>query len=198
MVLRDELQSTLGDAYTIERELTGGGMSRVYVALDRNLGRPVVVKLLDPEIASGVSISRFEREIRMAATLQHPCIVPVLTAGEANSMTRAMTLGNRNAHTLAGMVGILAARGELEAARPYRDELLARREKQYVAPSVVASGFWSLGEEDTALEWMNLAVDERDWLCYLLATEIYYDAEQRRDPRIQHVVKRIGIPIRGR
>src|ERR1041384_1107899 len=61
-------------------------MSRVFVAMGRNLGRPIVVKLLEPELASGVSVERFEREIRVAATLQHPCIVPVLTAGEVNGL----------------------------------------------------------------------------------------------------------------
>jgi TolB-like protein len=57
-------------------------MSRVYLALDRRLGRRIVVKLLAPELASGVSADRFEQEIRLAAGLQHPHIVPLLAAGE--------------------------------------------------------------------------------------------------------------------
>src|SRR4051794_39800397 len=81
--LRDELQTSLGDAYTIERELGGGGMSRVFVAEERALGRSVIVKLLPPELASSISVERFRREIQFAAGLQHPHIVPVLTAGEA-------------------------------------------------------------------------------------------------------------------
>ncbi len=81
--LRDELQTSLGDAYTIERELGGGGMSRVFVAEERALGRSVIVKLLPPELASSVSVERFRREIQFAAGLQHPHIVPVLAAGEA-------------------------------------------------------------------------------------------------------------------
>jgi tetratricopeptide (TPR) repeat protein/tRNA A-37 threonylcarbamoyl transferase component Bud32 len=86
MPLRDELQQTLGTAYTLERELGGGGMSRVFLAEELSLGRKVVVKVLPPEIAAGVNVDRFKREIQMAARLQHPHIVPVLTAGEMGAL----------------------------------------------------------------------------------------------------------------
>jgi serine/threonine-protein kinase len=79
--LRDRLQSTLGTAYSIDRELGGGGMSRIYVAHETALGRDVVVKVLAPDLAAEVSVERFAREIRTAARLQHPQIVPVLSAG---------------------------------------------------------------------------------------------------------------------
>ena len=81
-VLRDELQRTLGEAYTLERELGGGGMSSVFVARDNALGRSVVVKVLPYELAATVSVDRFKREIMLSAALQHPHIVPVLSAGE--------------------------------------------------------------------------------------------------------------------
>jgi serine/threonine-protein kinase len=84
--LRDQLQHTLGASYTLERELGGGGMSRVFVAEDTALGRSVVVKVLPPEMASGVSIERFKREITLAARLQHPHIVPLLSAGETGGL----------------------------------------------------------------------------------------------------------------
>ena len=84
--LRDQLQTTLGNTYTLERELGGGGMSRVFVAEDTALGRRIVVKVLPPEMASGVSIERFKREISLAARLQHPHIVPLLSAGEAGGV----------------------------------------------------------------------------------------------------------------
>jgi serine/threonine-protein kinase len=84
--LRDQLQTTLGSTYAIERELGGGGMSRVFVASDTTLGRSVVVKVLPPEMASGVSIERFKREISVAARLQHPHIVPLLAAGDAGGL----------------------------------------------------------------------------------------------------------------
>ncbi|MGI9077712.1 MAG: protein kinase domain-containing protein, partial [Gemmatimonadaceae bacterium] len=78
------LQNGLGSGYRVERELGGGGMSRVFVALDTALGRPVVVKVLPPELAADVSEERFRREIQLAAQLQHPHIVPLLTAGQAD------------------------------------------------------------------------------------------------------------------
>ncbi len=84
--LREGLQSTLGPSFTVERELTGGGMSRVFVAMDASLGRRVVVKVLPPELAATVSVERFKREIMLAATLQHPHIVGVLSAGEIDGM----------------------------------------------------------------------------------------------------------------
>ena len=80
--LREQLQSTLGSSYTLERELGGGGMSRVFVADETRCGRQVVVKVLSPELAQGISADRFEREIQLAASLQQANIVPVLTAGE--------------------------------------------------------------------------------------------------------------------
>jgi serine/threonine-protein kinase len=80
--LQDRLQAALGAAYTLERELGGGGMSRVFVAEDATLGRTVVVKVLRPELTEGLSAERFKREVRLAARLQHPHIVPLLVAGE--------------------------------------------------------------------------------------------------------------------
>ena len=80
--LLDDLKDALGDAYTIERELTGGGMSRVFVAREHALGREVVIKVLPPDLAAGVNRERFRREVQMAARLSHPYIVPLLHAGE--------------------------------------------------------------------------------------------------------------------
>jgi eukaryotic-like serine/threonine-protein kinase len=84
--LRDRLQATLSGTYTLERELGGGGMSRVFVADEKALGRKVVVKVLPPELTQGVSVDRFKREIQVAARLQHPHIVPVLSAGEIEGL----------------------------------------------------------------------------------------------------------------
>ena len=84
--LQEQLQRALGDAYLLERELGGGGMSRVFLALERALGRKVVVKVLLPELAAGVNVERFRREIQLAAQLQHPHIVPLLSAGEAEGL----------------------------------------------------------------------------------------------------------------
>ncbi len=81
--LLDRLQSFFGDTYAIERELGGGGMSRVFLAEEVALGRKVVIKVLPPDMAAGINRERFERETQLAASLQHPLIVTILTAGSA-------------------------------------------------------------------------------------------------------------------
>jgi eukaryotic-like serine/threonine-protein kinase len=84
--LRSRVQDSLSGSYTIERELGGGGMSRVFVADENRLGRKVVVKVLSPELAAAMSASRFEREIRLAASLQQANIVPVFAAGDLDGL----------------------------------------------------------------------------------------------------------------
>jgi eukaryotic-like serine/threonine-protein kinase len=81
--LAERLQAALGTGFRIERELAGGGMSRVFVAEEIRLGRRVVVKVLPPELRAGLSIERFRQETRLAASLRHPHIVPLLVAGES-------------------------------------------------------------------------------------------------------------------
>src|SRR6201990_2936476 len=82
----EHLQNALGSNYQLDRELAGGGMSRVFVAIDRVLGRKVVVKVLPPELAAGVNRDRFRREIQVAAQLQHPPAVALLSAGEQGDL----------------------------------------------------------------------------------------------------------------
>ena len=84
--LRAYLDRALGAHYVIERELGGAGMSRVFVARELALGRSVVLKVLPPELAAGLNVERFRREIQLAAGLQHPHVVPVLSAGSAGGM----------------------------------------------------------------------------------------------------------------
>src|SRR5688500_7577667 len=86
MPLTELLSAALGPHFTVERELTGGGMARVVVAHDRRLDRRVAVKILPPELAATVPLARFRREIHLSAGLQHPNVVPVLTAGEAEGL----------------------------------------------------------------------------------------------------------------
>jgi tRNA A-37 threonylcarbamoyl transferase component Bud32/tetratricopeptide (TPR) repeat protein len=84
--LRTQLQSAVGHTYTLERELGGGGMSRVFTATERALDRTIVLKVLPPELAQVLSTDRFRQEIRLAARLQHLHIVPLLSAGEADGL----------------------------------------------------------------------------------------------------------------
>ena len=78
------LSEVVGTNFRIERELGGGGMSRVFLAEDVSLGRKVVIKVLSPELAAGVNAERFEREIQLAASLQQANIVPIISAGDTN------------------------------------------------------------------------------------------------------------------
>jgi eukaryotic-like serine/threonine-protein kinase len=84
--LLDRLQRALGSAYRVERELGGGGMARIFVATDTALGRRVVFKVLAPDVAAGVNVDRFHREVRLAASLQHPHVVPLHAAGQADGL----------------------------------------------------------------------------------------------------------------
>src|SRR5687768_6354366 len=95
-------------------------MARVFVATDPALGRQVVVKVLSPETAEGMSAERFTREIRLAAGLQDPHIVPVLTAGQTADGLPYYTMPFVSGETLRARM----ARGRLpldETLRVLRD-----------------------------------------------------------------------------
>lgn len=83
---RAQLQELLGSTYTLDRELGGGGMARVFVATEETLGRKVVIKVLPPEVAAGVKVERFKREIQFLARLTHPHVVPLLAAGGSGNL----------------------------------------------------------------------------------------------------------------
>ena len=82
----ERLQAALHDAYIIERELGGGGMSRTFVAREVSLDRRVVIKVLPPDLAATVSHERFRREILVSASLQHPNIVGILSTDEVDGL----------------------------------------------------------------------------------------------------------------
>jgi eukaryotic-like serine/threonine-protein kinase len=79
----DSLRRALAGRYTIARELGRGGMATVYLAQDVKHDRPVALKVLRPEIAAGLGVERFLREVRITARLTHPHILPLLDSGEA-------------------------------------------------------------------------------------------------------------------
>ena len=80
------LQAVVGDRYAIEREIGRGGMSIVYLARDLRHGREVAVKVLRPELTASVGPDRFLREIKIAARLQHPHILPLYDSGEGHEL----------------------------------------------------------------------------------------------------------------
>ena len=79
--MRDHLNAALADRYAVERELGRGGMASVWLARDLRHDRSVAIKVLHEELAGAIGVDRFVREIRLAARLQHPHIVPVLDSG---------------------------------------------------------------------------------------------------------------------
>jgi len=80
------LRETLAPEYDVERELGRGGMAIVYLAREHKHDRPVAIKVLRPELAAELGPERFLREIRIAARLSHPNIVPLLASGRAGSL----------------------------------------------------------------------------------------------------------------
>ena len=81
--LEERLRAALADRYAIEREVGQGGMATVFLARDLRHDRKVAVKVLRPELAAAVGHERFVREIKIAAQLQHPHILPLHDSGEA-------------------------------------------------------------------------------------------------------------------
>src|SRR5437773_840797 len=137
MQLGETLQAALAGKYTIEKELGGAGMSRVFLAEEVALERKVVIKVVPPEPTAAVSMDRFRREIRLAANLLHPNIVPVLMAGDADGLpfyvmplVSGDTLRARLAHTgalpIPEVIGIL--RDVVDALTYAHDEGIVHRD----------------------------------------------------------------------
>jgi serine/threonine-protein kinase len=80
------LEAGLAGRYTIERELGQGGMAVVYLARDLRHDRNVALKMLRPEISAEIGADRFLREIKLAAGLTHPHILPVYDSGDADGL----------------------------------------------------------------------------------------------------------------
>ena len=79
-----QIQNSLGQAYTIERELGRGGMATVFLARDHKHDRLVALKVLDPELGAVLGGERFLSEIRVTANLQHPNLLPLFDSGSAD------------------------------------------------------------------------------------------------------------------
>jgi serine/threonine protein kinase/tetratricopeptide (TPR) repeat protein len=80
----DRLRDALEGNYSIDRELGRGGMATVYLAQDAKHDRVVALKVLHPDLAASLGPDRFLREIKLAARLNHPHILPLFDSGQAN------------------------------------------------------------------------------------------------------------------
>jgi tetratricopeptide (TPR) repeat protein len=83
MASLETLAEALTDRYSVEREIGHGGMATVYLAHDRKHQRSVALKVLRPDLAAALGPDRFQREIEIAARLNHPHILPLYDSGEA-------------------------------------------------------------------------------------------------------------------
>ncbi|HEX2722525.1 MAG TPA: protein kinase [Gemmatimonadaceae bacterium] len=84
--LQQRLESGLTGRYSVARPLGEGGMAIVFLARDLRHERTVAVKVLRPEVSEEIGAERFLREIKMAASLTHPHILPVFDSGDANGL----------------------------------------------------------------------------------------------------------------
>lgn len=128
--LRARLQRQLEGTYVIERELGGAGSSHVFLATEVALDRSVVLKVLPPELTADVDAERFRREIQFAAKLQHPHLVPLLSAalvtadGETDQV-RWYSMPYIDGHTLRELLVRRGAPPYAEAIRLLREMALA-------------------------------------------------------------------------
>jgi serine/threonine-protein kinase len=84
--LQERLGSGLSGRYAIQRELGRGGMALVFLAKDLRHDREVALKVLRPEVSASIGVERFLREIKMAAGLTHPHVLPVYDSGAAGDL----------------------------------------------------------------------------------------------------------------
>ena len=84
--LRERSQTLLIGRYDLGREVGRGGMARVYLARDARHPRVVAVKVMEPEFATPDAIERFRREVRIAAQLSHPHLLPLIDSGQGNGI----------------------------------------------------------------------------------------------------------------
>jgi TolB-like protein len=82
----ERLRLMLADRYAMERELGRGGMATVYLAQDLRHDRQVAIKVLRPELSASLGADRFNREIKVAAGLQHPHILGLYDSGAADGL----------------------------------------------------------------------------------------------------------------
>ncbi len=80
----NRLQAALGDHYDLQREIGRGGMATVYMARDLKHRRAVAIKILHPHLAASVELERFQREVAIAARLNHPRILTLIDSGAAH------------------------------------------------------------------------------------------------------------------
>src|SRR5512133_407374 len=82
----EQIQAAVSDRYLVDRQIGAGGMATVFLAHDRRQDRRLALKVLNDELAATVGAERFIREVRLAARLSHPHILPVYESGEGEGL----------------------------------------------------------------------------------------------------------------
>jgi serine/threonine protein kinase len=159
--LAPELEKVGNDRYVLDKQIGEGGMGRVFAARDLRLRRPVAVKML--RVRDAALVTRFEREVQLAARLQHPGIVPVYDAGSwpsgepflvmklvlGRSLERAVRDADTAADRLALLPNVIAV---AEAVAFAHDQGIVHRDLKPINVLVGAFG------ETIVLDW-GLAKD---------------------------------------
>jgi len=187
------------DRYVLEREIGSGGMGRVFAARDLRLSRPVAIKML--RVRDAALAARFEREVRLAARLQHPGVVPVYDAGFwpsgepflvmklvlGQSLARVIRDADTPADRLALLPHVITA---AEAVAYAHDQGVVHRDLKPINIVVGAFGEtivldWGLAKDlraaggDDAGEWPALATPPGDTAAgAVLGTPSYMAPEQ--------------------
>ena len=123
--LRDNLQAALKTRYTIEREIGHGGMAVVYQAWDLRHDRSVALKVLQPSFSAQLGAERFLQEIRVAARLRHPHLLPLYDSGDAAGLLYYVMpcIDDGSLRDLLRREGRLASAQALRIAREVADAL---------------------------------------------------------------------------
>jgi len=205
--ITSRLSTALADRYAIEREIGAGGMATVYLAEDVKHKRKVAVKVLRPELAAVLGAERFLREIRIAAQLQHPHILPLHDSGEAGGLlyyVMPYVLGESLADRL-DREGELPIEDAVQVLREVADALAYAHQQGVVHRDVkpdnvmIADGHALVTDFGVAKAVSEAAGEERLTTAGMaIGTPAYMAPEQAAgDPTLDHRVDIYAIGILG-
>jgi tetratricopeptide (TPR) repeat protein len=108
-------------------------------------------------------------------------------------LERALALTGRNPLVLSNAAVAYARRGDLDRATACIDELVQRAATERVAPVFIGEALGWLGRREEAFTWLDRAIDDRDFWLAMLGVDPVADS-LRDDPRLDDVMRRVGIP----
>jgi serine/threonine-protein kinase len=188
-----QLRQILNDRYVIERPLGRGGMAQVYEGRDSVLGRTVAIKVLAAQYAGDQAfVTRFRREARAAAALNHPGVVSVFDTGSEESV-HYIVMERVDGHTLAHVLareGPLAPTRAAEIAAAAADALAFAHEAGLVHRDVKPGNI--MITRDGSVKVMDFGIaravsaDSLTQTAAVFGTASYFSPEQARGERVDH------------